>query len=111
MANDSIDSKIIALAAKDSAFRKRLIADPQATLEKEFGLKLPPGVKLQVHEEGESVRHLVLPKAPSKQAELSDDQLEAAAGGLRPASGGSGCCCTCGSSTHQSIYNSNGPTR
>ncbi len=109
MANDSIDSKIIALAAKDSAFRKRLTADPQGTLEKEFGLKLPPGVKLHVHEEGDNVRHLVLPKAPSKQVELSDDQLEAAAGGLRSAGAG-GCCCTCGSSTHQSIFNSNGPS-
>lgn len=106
MANDSIDTKIIALAAKDSAFRKRLVADPQATLKKEFGLELPPGVKLQVHEEGDDVRHLVLPKAPSKQIELSDDQLEAAAGGLRNAGA---CCCTCGSSTHQSIYNSHGP--
>ncbi len=107
MANDSIDSKIIALALKDAAFRKRLVADPQGTLQKEFGLELPAGVKLHVHEEAEGVRHLVLPKVPAKQVELSDDQLEAAAGGLRKPGE---CCCTCGSSTHQSIYASNGPT-
>jgi hypothetical protein len=101
MSKESVDSKIIARAVKDPAFRKQLVADPKGTLEKEFGVKLPASVKVQVHEEQDDVRHIVLPGAPKKQSvELSDDQLEAAAGGMRSEQ----CCCTCGSSTHQTFF-------
>ncbi len=100
----SIDEQVLEKAMKDSDFRRKLIADPKATLEKEFKVKLPAGVAVQVHEDSDRVRHLVLPGAMKGGVELTDDQLATAAGGLRR-SGGSTCpCCTCGVSTHQTIF-------
>ena len=105
----SIDEQLMERAMKDPEFRKNLIANPKATLEKEYKITLPAGVAVQVHEDSSTTRHVVLPKAQMGGVELSDAELSTAAGGMRPADGARGSantcpCCTCGVSTHQTIF-------
>ena len=69
--------KLIGKATRDGEFRPRLIADPKGAIETEWGVKLPDGFNLEVHQETEDTAHLVLPP-PSK---LSEAELLAVAGG------------------------------
>jgi hypothetical protein len=58
------------------------VADPRGTLERELGVRMPDGVSLTVIEESPTSRYLVLPPAPRRDGgELSDTELESAAGG------------------------------
>jgi hypothetical protein len=71
--------QVIAKAWADEEFKQMLLADPAAALKQE-GIAVPEGVQVKVVENTDNVFHLVL---PPKQAsdELSDQQLESAAGG------------------------------
>lgn len=73
-------NKVITKALTDAAFKKELLANPNAAIEKAVGFKLPAGVKIKVVEDSASAVHLVLPAAPAKGA-LSDKELEGVAGG------------------------------
>ena len=75
---------LIAKCWSDDGFKKKLLADPAATLKAE-GVKfeLPAGMTLKAVENTDKVYHIVLPPKPT---ELSEEQLEMAAGG------GSGAC-------------------
>ena len=64
-------------AQDDAEFRSRLLADPGATIESDYGLALPSGFTLEVHEESAMAYHLVLPPAE----ELSQAELETIAAG------------------------------
>jgi len=71
-------------AANDSSFRKSLQANPLPTIEKEYNLPegtlSQSGLNIEIVEE--KPNSLVLPIPPSTDdVELSDDQLEAVAGG------------------------------
>jgi hypothetical protein len=70
---------VIAKAWQDEAYRKELIADPKGVLQKEFGVELPEGLSIEVLEESPSKLYIVIPPKPT--GELSDEQLEAVAGG------------------------------
>jgi hypothetical protein len=70
--------QLAARAWSDPAFKARLLAEPAAALA-EQGIAMPPGVELRVHENDAAVVHLTLPPAPGE--ELSDEQLDAVAGG------------------------------
>jgi hypothetical protein len=70
--------QLVARAWSDTAFKLRLLAEP-ATALAEQGIAVPPGVEVRVHENTPAVFHLTLPPRPSD--ELSDEQLDAAAGG------------------------------
>jgi len=70
--------RLAARARGDAGFKRRLLADPAAALA-EQGLQLPPGVAVRVHESTPTLIHLALPPRPSD--ELSDEQLDAVAGG------------------------------
>jgi hypothetical protein len=70
--------QLVARAWGDEAFKRRLLAEPAAALA-EQGIRLPPGVEIRVHEDSPTAVHLTLPPAPSE--ELSDEQLDAVAGG------------------------------
>lgn len=74
---EEIRSQIAEKAANDEEFRSRLLSDPKGALEGAFDFKVPEGMDVQVHEESESVAHLVLP--PS--AKLSETQLAGVSGG------------------------------
>lgn len=65
-------------AAKDPEFRRRLIADPHSAISQELGIEIPATQKIKVIEEGANESYLVLPPAFQ---DLSDDELEAVAGG------------------------------
>ena len=48
-------------AGEDTEFRARLVARPKEAIEQEFGVTLAEGHEIQVHEESDTVTHLVLP--------------------------------------------------
>ena len=73
---------LIADKAKDASFRKALMADPKASLEKALGAEIPAGVKVKVIEESADTVYLVLPAVTKEGAELDDAQLEKVAGGM-----------------------------
>ena len=101
-----IELQLIEKAWKDEAFRQALRSDPQSAVEKALGSKLPAGVQLKVVEETADTFYLVLPanldRAPAGQ--LTDQQLEAVAGGWSGKSDCSNCgstCTWCGSVGHR----------
>jgi hypothetical protein len=73
---------LVADKAKDASFRKALMADPKASLEKALGAEIPASVKVKVIEESADTVYLVLPAVTKEGAELDDAQLEKVAGGL-----------------------------
>ena len=65
----------------DPAFKAQLLSNPVAAL-RDVGVPVPEGLHLQVVEDTETKRHLVLPVAPA-QGELADSALEGVAGGSK----------------------------
>ena len=78
--------QLVARAWSDAAFKQRLLADPAAALA-EQGIPVPPGVEVRVHENSAVLFHLTLPPKPTD--ELSDEQLDAVAGGDSASTAGS----------------------
>jgi len=77
-----IEAKIVALAWQDDGFRSKFVADPKRQFEERLGVKLPPSLKMTVHEENENNLHFVIPAKPkANMSELSDEELEKVAGG------------------------------
>ena len=70
--------EVVARAWSEDDYRERLLAAPGEVLN-EAGIPTPEGVELRVVENTESVTYITLPAAPSE--DLSDDALEAVAGG------------------------------
>ncbi|MEA1671877.1 NHLP leader peptide family RiPP precursor [Nitrospirillum sp. BR 11163] len=75
--NQKITSRVIAKAWADEGYKTKLLADPAAILKAE-GLDLPAGITFKVVEDTATVQTLVLPARP---AEMSDEDLDRAAGG------------------------------
>src|SRR4029078_1363291 len=70
---------VIAKCWSDDGFKKKLLADPAATLKAE-GVKfeLPEGMTLKAVENTVKVYHVIIPPKPT---ELSEDELDMVAGG------------------------------
>lgn len=80
MTQEAQSKKINQLIAKcwsDESFKKKLLADPAATLKAE-GMTVPDGVSVKAFENTDKVFHLVIPAKPT---DLSDDDLDKVAGG------------------------------
>jgi hypothetical protein len=71
-------SQLIAKCWADEAFKRKVLADPAATLREE-GLELPADLSYVAHENTDKVFHLVIPAKPT---ELSDEDLRHVAGGI-----------------------------
>ena len=76
--SDTVFGKVIAKAWRDPAFKAALIANPAAALKAEV-IDVPAGMTVTVLENTNKQFHLVLPPVPTD--ELSDEALEAVAGG------------------------------
>jgi Nitrile hydratase, alpha chain len=83
----------------DDDFRTALLKDPAATLEREYGVKVPKGVKLRVLEETDEEIHLIIPGRPNR-TESAPGRGPTAITEKRPEST---TCCTCGAWTAQTL--------
>ena len=75
------ESKLIAKAWQNEAFKQELISNPKAVYERELGQQLPENLQIRVMEETSDTLYLTLPKTPQVSEELSEEALEAVAGG------------------------------
>lgn len=73
--------QILARSATDREFRARLVCDPRAAIREHTGRALPEGFSVRFIE-NTATATIVLPQIAGTEAELSDAELEAAAGGL-----------------------------
>jgi hypothetical protein len=80
---------LVARTWSDEGFKRRLLAAPAVALA-EQGIPVPPGVEVRVHENTATVVNFTLPPQPSE--ELSDEQLDAVAGGDTAGSAGTISC-------------------
>ena len=78
-----VERTLVQRSMEDEDFRQRLLADPKGTVEQEFGSRLPESVEVRAVEESAQTIYLVLPStSPLGQGEeISDQELEAVAGG------------------------------
>ena len=71
---------LIAACWKDDALKQRFLSDPHAVLA-EHGMDVPEGMNVNVVENTDTTVHVTLPAAPTANGDLSDEELENAAGG------------------------------
>jgi hypothetical protein len=78
-----MERTLVQRSIEDDSFRQRLLDDPKATVEQELTTQLPEGVEVRVVQESQQSIYLVLPSASplGEGVELSDEELEAVAGG------------------------------
>ena len=74
-------NKVLARSATDAGFRTRLLADPREALAEALGREVPATFDIAFVENTAGVT-VVLPDFVDPDAELSEDDLEAVAGGL-----------------------------
>ena len=80
-----MERKLIQRSLEDEGFRRRLLEDPRRPWRRSWGHGCPRSVKVRVVEETADTIYLVLPSASAlgdQGGELSDEALEAVAGGL-----------------------------
>jgi hypothetical protein len=80
---NELEARIIAKAWQDEAYKQELLSNPKAAFSEELGQSLPDEIEIRVIEENPTTLYLVLPMKPVVEngEELSEEQLEAVAGG------------------------------
>jgi hypothetical protein len=78
-----MERRLVQRSLEDDAFRQRLLEDPKAAVEQELGTRPPEDVRVVAVEETAQTIYLVLPSASplGEGGKLSDQELEAVAGG------------------------------
>ena len=71
---------IITKSQADEEYKKQVLSDINTVLQ-DLGVTLPPGIGLAILADTATLQHIVIPYLPPASGELSDDQLEAVAGG------------------------------
>ena len=74
---ENLMKKLVEKAEADPSFRESLIDNPSSALKETFDVEVPDDFKVVVHEDDIQTVHLVLPAS----SELTDTQLQSAAGG------------------------------
>ncbi len=69
---------LVSKAGSDGEFRQRLLAKPKETIEREFGVTLAASHEVRVHEDTDTLTHVVLPP----RSRLSEEEREAARTGV-----------------------------
>jgi hypothetical protein len=72
-----LERELIEKALKDANFHKALLTNPKSTLESEFGVTLPDGLQIEVHQEQPNHLHIVLPTGGTGSDELTVSDLTA----------------------------------
>ena len=81
VSNEEFHEKIIVRAIKDKKFKEELKKNPKEVIEKELKIKLPKDFKLEILEEEENSKYIVIPKMRHLE-KLSEEDLKKAAGGV-----------------------------
>ena len=76
----NIEAHIIAKTWKNTAYKEELLSNPKLVYEKELNTEFSPEINVEVLEEDSKTFYFVLPVCPEI-SELSEEQLEAIAGG------------------------------
>ena len=79
--NDRVQD-VLSKSALDSEFRAGLLTDPRATLEKMAGAPLPENLRVKFIEKDSDCDAMFVLPDPIAQDELTDQELEAVAGGI-----------------------------
>ena len=81
MANRTVGemkAHLLARADESEDFRTRLVADPKSVISAEFGVSIPEGFNVQVHEDSATTAHMVLPMTDR----LTEEELAEIAAGV-----------------------------
>lgn len=79
---DDLLQRVLALSVTDSAFRSRLLAEPEAAILDAFAVRVPGGYRVRFIEKPRELDALiVLPDAARPGGELDEDDLDLVAGG------------------------------
>lgn len=81
MTRGEINDHLAKFAADNPQYKDALLKDPRNVIEQQFGINIPDNVDIEVVQDSASKVHIVLPHTVESGAELSDDDLEAVAGG------------------------------
>ncbi len=78
---NDIEKELVLKAWEDEEFKQRLVSDPKAAITEMFGVEIPDAIDVKVVEEDLQTLYVRLPMKPVGEDELTDEQLEAIAGG------------------------------